>query len=227
MFNLEGFLTPSALDTSLDLIRPRLATEAFTHARRHNIYFEPSIPGIPKDHPALMQTETVNRTLCADQLCDTPVLQAYVYPPLGKFLSEIMGLSMLYPMDDPLAALNVMGYGSGEALNWHFDRSQFTTTLLLQASDAGGAFEYRPDLRSDDDPNFDGVARLLAGEDDTVRTLSMYPGTLNVSLGKNTAHRVTPVQGERQRIVAVFSYYDRPGVRFSPAEQRGFYGRVA
>jgi hypothetical protein len=45
--------------------------------------------------------------------------------------------------------------------------------------------------------------------------------------GKNTAHRVTPVQGDTTRIIAVFSFYEKPGVRFTEEEQRGFYGRAA
>ena len=36
-------------------------------------------------------------------------------------------------MDDRIAGANVMTYYDGEARNWHFDRSEFTTTLLLQA----------------------------------------------------------------------------------------------
>jgi hypothetical protein len=120
-----------------------------------------------------------------------------------------------------------MAYGPGEALNWHFDRSEFTTTLLLQAPEAGGAFEYRSDLRTETDPNYDGVARLLQGLDPDLRRLTLRPGTLNVFRGRNTAHRVTPVAGARDRIISVFSFYDRPGVRFTPEEQIGFYGRAA
>jgi predicted 2-oxoglutarate/Fe(II)-dependent dioxygenase YbiX len=133
----------------------------------------------------------------------------------------------LFPMRDPLARLNVMAYRDGEALNWHFDRSEFTTTLLLQAPEEGGDFVYRSDLRSDEDPNYDGVARLLEGRDDLVKSLKLAAGTLNVFRGKNTAHKVSTVKGSRDRIIAVFSYYDRPGVIFSKEEQVGFYGRTA
>ena len=132
----------------------------------------------------------------------------------------------LYQMADPLARINVMAYRAGDALNWHFDRSEFTTTLVLQAPVSGGGFEYRSELRSDSDPNYEGVGRLLAGEDQDVRTLALAPGTLNVFKGKNTAHRVTPVRGEQARIVAVFSYYETPDVTFSDAERLGFYGRT-
>ena len=131
----------------------------------------------------------------------------------------------LYPMADPLAAFNVMSYRAGQALNWHFDRSEFTVTLLLQAPEAGGVFEYRTDLRSPDDPNYEGVARLLAGEDPQMRRMSVIPGTLNVFRGVNTPHRVTPVSGDRARMIAVLTYYEAPGAMFTESEQLGFYGR--
>jgi hypothetical protein len=209
-------------------LAPVFDAAAFTHARRHNIYFRKEIPGVPADHPALVEVETVNRTLCADQLgAASPVTRLYEWAPFAAFLAATMDKPALFVMADPLARVNVMDYAAGQGLNWHFDRSEFTTTLLLQAPDAGGAFEYRSDLRSADDPNFDGVARLLRGEDPEKRSLTLSPGTLNVFRGKNTAHRVTPVAGDRHRVIAVFSYYERAGVVFSPEEQRGFYGRAA
>ena len=133
----------------------------------------------------------------------------------------------LYIMDDLIACANVMRYTKGEALNWHFDRSEFTTTLLLQAPREGGAFEYCTGLRSDDDPNYDGVAAILRGEGSEVQSIVAEAGTLNVFRGKNTAHRVTPMMGPVDRIIAVFSYYETPGVQFSDEERIGFYGRAA
>jgi hypothetical protein len=38
---------------------------------------------------------------------------------------------------------------------------------------------------------------------------------------------VGDVKGETERVIAVFSFYDRPGVVFSSEEQIGFYGRAA
>lgn len=225
MFDLVGFLRPAALAAIVADVAPRFETDGFTHARRHNIYFR-KVTDLPTDHPALREVETVNRTLCAD-VAGSLVGLVYGYPPLAKFLAEAMEKRALHVMDDPLARVNVMRYGAGEALNWHFDRSEFTTTLLLQAPGRGGAFEYRTGLRSENDPNYDGVARLLRGEDPEVRNLSLEAGTLNVFRGKNTAHRVTPVEGSVPRIIAVFSYYERPGVTFSDEERIGFYGRAA
>jgi hypothetical protein len=226
MFDLEGFLLPGVAEAIAAVLAPRFATEAFTHTRRHTIYFRKDMPGPPPGHPALAEVETTNRTLCADQI-GGPLVGLYEWPPFAAFLAAAMEKPALHTMDDPLARVNAMQYRDGEALNWHFDRSEFTTTLLLQAPRAGGAFEYRRDLRSAGDPNYDGVARLLGGDDPQVRRLTLAPGTLNVFRGRDTAHRVTPVEGPVARIIAVFSFYDRPGVRFSAEEQRGFYGRAA
>ena len=137
-----------------------------------------------------------------------------------------MKIPHLYQMEDEISRLNVMGYNDGEALNWHFDRSEFTTTLLLQAPDEGGEFQYRTGLRTDTDPNYDGIGEFLSGDQNDVKTLPLQAGTLNVFRGKNTLHRVSPIKGIRQRVIAVFSYYENVGVEFSDEEKLGFYGRA-
>lgn len=226
MFNLDGFMRPEAIAETLADTAHRLnPREAFVHARRHNIYFKP-MPDLPPDHPALREVETRNYTLCADQCAGTPVDAVYSWQPLADFLAATMDMPALFTMPDPLARFNVMGYPEGWGLNWHFDRSQFTTTLLLQAPKAGGEFVYRSDLRRDDDPNYAGVAALLEGRDSEVKSFAAAAGTLNVFKGRNTAHRVAPVVGDVSRIIAVFTYYDRPGVMFTPQERMGFYGRT-
>lgn len=226
MFNLDAFVHADAAQAEADRHKPKMASESFNHARRHNVYFKKDIPGLAPDHPALVTFETSNNTLCSDQLDGSLVGQIYSWQPLMDFLAEVMGKPALYPMEDPLAAFNVMQYREGQALNWHFDRSEFTVTLLLQAPDRGGAFEYRTDLRSADDPNYDGVARLLSGDDPKMQSMSVVPGTLNVFKGVNTPHRVTPVEGDRARMIAVLTYYEHPGAMFTREEQLGFYGRT-
>jgi hypothetical protein len=226
MFDLEGFVRREVIDDCAEGLQPRLARESFTHKRRHNVYFQPAVAGLSPGHPALREVETVHHTLCADQLGETVLPLIYEWPALARFLAVVMNIPALHPMDDPLASINVIGYRAGETLNWHFDRSQFTTTLLIQAPESGGEFQYRSDLRSDADPNFDGVARVLRGQDPAVRTRTVMAGTLNVFKGRNTLHRITPPIGVRDRMIAIFSYYERPGVRFSVEERRGFYGRA-
>jgi len=225
MFNLDGLMRASVASATATELQPMFASEGFLHERDHNIYFK-DLDDLPSDHLALRKFHTSNRTLCADQIDGSALLRLYEWPEFAHFLAATMQKPALHVMDDPLARVNVMSYQQGQALNWHFDRSEFTTTLLLQAPDLGGEFEYRTDLRSAADPNFDGVARLLRGEDADTKVITLNPGTLNVFKGKNTAHRVTPVGGETPRVIAVFSYYETPGVTFSKSERMGFYGRA-
>ncbi|WGI22391.1 2OG-Fe(II) oxygenase [Amylibacter sp. IMCC11727] len=225
MFNLDGLLRREVAEKTAADLMPKFDSESFSHVRQHNIYFKKSIPELDDDHPALVMRETSNRTLCADQLGQGALMRLYEWEPFIVFLAACMEKPVLHTMGDPLARVNVMAYTDGQALNWHFDRSEFTTTLLLQAPDQGGAFEYCSDLRRDDDPNYDGVARLLRGAEPT-KQIDLSAGTLNVFAGKNTAHRVTPVIGNTPRMIAVFSYYETPDVMFSEEERLGFYGRV-
>jgi hypothetical protein len=161
MFNLPGFVRPEALAACVAELKPLLAEGAFRHARklRHLVRTQPELPA---DHPP-RRGETSNRTVTGDRTLGTIIRRIYDWPPLPAFLAAAMDKPLLFPMADPLACLNVMGYGEGEGLNWHFDRSHFTITLLLQVPEAGGEFEYRRNLRSASEPNHDGVARLLAG----------------------------------------------------------------
>lgn len=225
LFNLHGFVKPAAMAEAVAQLRPTIDTAAYTHARTHNIYFKPTIEGLSADHPALRKVQTVSHTVCADQMAGSLILRLYEWPPFIDFVARVMDKPHLFAMADPLARVNVMSYRAGEALNWHFDRSEFTTTLLLQAPEAGGELEYAKDLRSETDPNYAGVARLLEGELETV-IMPLAAGTLNIFRGRNTAHRVRPVRGARERVIAVFSYFDRPGVMFSAEERQGFYGRA-
>ncbi len=225
MFNLEGLVRPEALARAMAEIRPVMETLSFVHRRSHNIYFRKDVPGLAPDHPALRMVDTINHTVCCDQIPQSVPVWIYEWPQFAVFLAAAMEKAALFTMRDPLARVNVMSYREGEALNWHFDRSEFTTTLLLQEPSGGGDFEYRSGLRSDGDPNYDGVARLLEGHDPEIKTLKLKAGTLNVFKGKNTLHRVTPCSGPDERYIAVFSFYERPGVMFSKEEQTGFYGR--
>lgn len=225
MFDLVGLMQPAAITTSLVQVRPLIDERSFVHRRRHNIYFQPTVDGLDPDHAALREVETTNRTVCADQLDGTPVMELYRWPSLRRFVADVLAVPSLHVMDDHLAAVNVMSYRDGEALNWHFDRAGFTTTLLLQRPQAGGVFEFRRDLRTDDDPHYDDVAALIGGRDALVQQRNLDPGTLTVFAGRHTAHRVTATIGPIDRVITVYSYAEVPGQQLTDAERVGFYGR--
>ena len=226
MFNLVGLIRPAGIARAVQELEALGERSAYTHERQHNVYFRDTVAELPPGHGALRRFSTVHHTLCDDQLGGTLVHELYEWAPLRSFLARVLDKPELHLMRDPLARVNVMRYKAGETLNWHFDRSAFTTTLLIQAATDGGEFEYRSNLRSEADPNYEGVAKLLDGEDHQIRVNPLAAGTLNVFAGRNTLHRVSTVRGPRDRLVAVYSYYEQPDVQFSPRERLGFYGRA-
>ena len=145
MFTLPGFVLSSALTGILDRLLPKFTNEAFTHEREHNIYFSDELTGIEAGHPALALQKTINHTLCADQLADNAIGRIYEWPALAKFLARVMKKEALFVMDDPLARFNVMAYYENEGLNWHFDRSEFTTTLFTTITACRGRVSISPE----------------------------------------------------------------------------------
>lgn len=224
-FTLDGFMRPEALEAAVAQVLPAMESASFHHEQNHNIYFaKRDLDGVPDSLQEKTLT-TSNYTLTCDQLSGGVVHQVYCWAPLRHFLAEVLEEPALYRMEDPLAALNVMGYGQGQQIGWHFDRAAFTVTLPLQAPEGGGLFRYHRNLRSESDPNFDGVQQLLDGEEAKVRTLKVAPGSLNIFAGFRSAHRVTPVEGDRFRMMAVLSFMPQQGVTFSPEDRVQFYGR--
>ncbi len=104
---------------------------------------------------------------------------------------------------------------------------EFAVSLLTQAPEAGGRFEYCPDIRSAQSECFDDVAGVLAGRlPDLVRQVEVRPGALQLFRGRYALHRVTAVEGTVPRHSAIFAYSRRPGVIGSVERTRQLFGPV-
>jgi len=194
---------------------------------RHNCYLQPSDPSFPPDHPR-NRTHRNNKGGIANDLIPGSALlrRIYDWKPLRDFLAAVLGLDALYPLADPLSSLNINVHRTGQIQGWHFDGARFAVTLMLQAAEAGGRFEYVLNLRSDEDPNYAGVARVLDGDRAHVRSIDIDDGMLIVFRGHHSLHQVTAPEGGRLRINAIFSYAAQPGVMLHEHTRRLFYGRV-
>jgi len=184
MTNLGGFLHAHAIARIVNEVTPVFADHSFTHQRRHNIYFTKPPEGIPPDHPAWIEFETSNRTICADQIAQSELVKLYEWEPFRAFLAAIMGKEVLFTMVRPARAgkRHVLWRGTGAELA--FRPLGIHDHTAVAGSAIRGTFQYSKDLRTEQDPNYAGVARLLEGEDDNLRSLEVAPGTLNVFRGK-------------------------------------------
>ena len=101
-------------------------------------------------------------------------------------------------------------------------------TLLLQAAQEGGAFEFVPAIRSESEENLAQVAAAIEDRHPGVVRPAREAGTLTVFRGMYALHRVSAVAGNRPRITAVLSYDTRPDRIASDRENGHIYGpRVA
>jgi hypothetical protein len=222
-----GFVRDESVATMADqtlALHPRM----FHFRENHTVYFKPQEESVDSGHPLrrLMKTEK-DTAAYADIPADNLIRRIYESDEVLSFIKDVLGLDTLYRHADPLAALNLQGFTTGQQLGWHFDRSDFSVTLSLQAASAGGDFEYVRMLRNEHDDCYDAVRQFLDNPDtQQIEVLPQVPGTLTLFRGRYSLHRVTPVVGDRLRLNAVFAYVDQPNVEFSAYARQLFYGRT-
>src|SRR5260221_11528972 len=86
---------------------------------------------------------------------------------------------------------------------------------MLPAPEAGGTFDFAPNVRDDGDENSAGVAAARGGRSEAVRSIKVEAGTLLLFCGRRALHCVPPVSGKVPRVIALFSYDRHAGVRYN------------
>lgn len=225
--SLPGFMRPQALERAVaDAVAAR--PQAHDNNARRNCYLHrESEPALPADHPRNIMNDTSTRMIAYDLLPDDSPLKAlYHWAPTREFITAVVGEDKLYDNADPLQPVNVLCAEKGDQSAWHFDSSNaFTMTLMLQAPGDGGEFELVPNTRSQTDENYGYVQDVLTGNraGDAVR-VAREPGSLCLFRGCNSMHRVTRVESDPMRIMAVFVYELTPGVIGDPRVNANIYG---
>lgn len=192
-----------------------------------NVYNTAPDPALPADHPARVTMERGNAFVARDRLGpDTLVEALYTSAAFRRFVADCFGLPAVHELADPLSGLTLNVLAPGCSHPWHFDVNEFTVSLLTRTSEAGGAFEYCPNLRSPYEENLPAVREVLEGGRDRVRTLPLRPGDLQLFRGRYSLHRVSPIEGTRARHSGILAYAARPGVIGSPERARQLFGRV-
>jgi hypothetical protein len=207
----------------------RQEPNAFYATDTHNVYLTPPDPKLPAGHLYNRQVASSKGLIADDQIpADSPLREIYEDAAFRAFLSDVLGVEELHPYDDDLSSINVHFAAKGLELGWHFDNSSFAVTMLLQAPERGGLFQYVPGVRDADrgEMAYERCAAILDGEE-PVRTLPFDPGDLVLFRGRDALHRVTPTEGSITRMLVVFAFNDRPGIALSDSALSTFYGRTS
>ena len=224
---LHNFLTSEAVKELVHEAKSQSGLAYFTNST-HNVYLTPKNEAFSSEHVFNRQLTSSKGCITTDQIPESSKLKKlYCSDIFKKFICKVADEKELYEYADPLSSINVHYAADGQELNWHFDNSKFAITLLLQAPKSGGHFEYVSNLRNAEknEMNFEGVEAVLDGKT-KINRLDTRPGTLILFRGQNSIHRVTPTEGDQERILVVLAYNSQPGISLSEEARMTFFGRL-
>lgn len=224
---MTGFLRPGALKRIQNEAEQGFAS-AYFNPQTHNIYLTSPDPALPADHIRNVEVSSSKGCICDDVIAKgSPLKQLYHHPLFKSALCDILEEEALYPYADNLSSVNIHYARKGEELGWHFDNSSFAVTLMITPASQGGAFEYVRDVRDADanEMGFERAQNIVSGKH-PVEEMQMGAGDLLLFRGRNSLHRVTPVEDDSMRQLAVLAYNNAPDISLSKHAQKTFYGRI-
>lgn len=223
---LPNFLTAAA---TKQIVREssEILDKAYHNVVTGSAYLTPEDISLPEDHPKRMKETTSLGAIAYDQIPKNHLLrQIYEWDPLMLFIADALNKPQVYRYADPMGALNISVMKPKDYLRWHFDQTDFVVSIPLQHSEAGGDFECVSRIRSEENENFPAVKELLMGSRQGVVTVRQDPGDLVFFEGRYSIHRVTPILGESDRLMALLGYDSNPGVNSSDHLRKMRYGRT-
>lgn len=223
--NLDGFIHADGL-AQLKAEANALMPTAETLTIKRTIYQGKVDPSAPEDDPRRHEYTHVAKQLADDQIPEQTLLkQLYKSEILTDFIRQVQKKESLYRCADEFQALNVVGLDTGGWHAWHYDTTECTITLLLQASEKGGEFAFLPNSRTDTSEDRESVDKLLAGDMSVAKTFSRGAGTFTLFRGGYSLHGVTKVEGPTPRATAIMTYSQEPNTALSDDVNIRIYGK--
>jgi hypothetical protein len=222
---LSGFIAAERL--------PALAAEAaglaplafFSHAKV-NVYGREPETDFPLGHPRNHMLIRQNGFVAGDNIDrDSDARALYHDAGFKRFLAACMNLPRVYEFADPLAQIVVNVIKPGDKHTWHFDSNDFVVTIMTQASEQGGEFEFVPNIRTAGAENYPAVEAILNGATAGVVSLQLRPGDLQFFFGRYSLHRVRETAGGSDRHTVVLAYSREPGILGKAEKTRNIFGR--
>lgn len=220
------FVTPAALKALIEESQT-LAKNAFFSTVTGNAYLEAVDASLPEGHPKRMTEITSLGVVAYDEYPKHAVLRRiYEYEPMMKFIGAVLNFKTIHRYADPMGGLNLAVMKDGDYLRWHFDQTDFVTSLSIQNANIGGEFEFVPMTRNAKDERYDEVKKVLVGTHPGIIKIANHPGTLVLFRGRYSIHRVTKIQGPVPRLMGLLAYDEKPDVNSTDHLRQMRYGRT-
>ena len=224
---LKGFVPDEAL-ARLERETERLSPEAHYNQTETNPYNSAGDPSLPDSHPKNRFDDRTNGFVAGDCIDDDTIIRrVYQHEGFQRFIASVVGEEEIHPYADPLAGLVINVLREGCQHPWHYDTNEFIVTMMTRQSHGGGRFEYAPGIRSPEGENFDEVENVIDGDHSRLKSLDLQPGDLQIFFGRYSLHRVTPVEGDKERHTVIFAYAKEPGFIGRPERAQRIFGRMA
>jgi len=222
---LPGFLKAGV---AAAMTREALAAmpRAYRREQSFSAYSEVDLERYPEGH-VRRRKHPSRQFIVANDILERSglLLSLYSNDLLRRRIAQMLNEPELHPLADPVMACTCTVMYAGDTHGWHFDLNDFVVSILLQAPEAGGTFDFAPNIRDEGQENYEAVAEVLEGRSPRLRSVRVDAGTLLLFCGRRALHRVPPVIGSVPRVIALFSYDRRPGVRYGTEQYRRVVGR--
>ena len=211
---LPSFLSRAGLDA---LRREARALRGYAHHSEvyHTPWYAEPDRRLPADDPRAAALEFAVGYVGRDRIPPSGAIETlFAWGAVLELVQTALGSDSIYRFDDSLASLNVTVMGRGATLGWHFDACEAVVSVLLESGEEGGHFEYVPPFGGAEEEVRAAVARVLRSEGDEAIEVPMEAGDFVLFRGRHSLHRVTPVEGARERLMLLMSYdnvAERPG----------------
>ncbi|KAL7438288.1 hypothetical protein ACHAXM_006424 [Skeletonema potamos] len=233
--SLPSFLLPEAVDALTSYIL-KLEEDGvgFYSTESHNVFLDTDVEsGVSPLHPRRVQLNSSKLIINASELLlskEAPNLDELFMSQRSilDFISSVMQ-TKLYPSTDPYGKFYANIFREGDGLNYHFDRSEYSISLILQPSEEGGEFQFLPNSRAIIEGwdemilNVDDIAEAVAAHSLELKRPNLAAGDLYLFRGQNSLHRVSEItKGKRINIILTFNTEE--GVCLNQYTLKKFFG---
>lgn len=236
--SLKHFLLPQSVDNLVSSVLNLENSAGFYSREHHSVFLEDNIDTSNDQntsdsfHPRHIQLESSKLLINARDLAPHVSELDYLYQSEAflTFIKDVLQMNKLYPSTDEYGKYYANIFHVGDGLNYHFDRSEFSISLILQPAEQGGQFQFVPNSREvvetwEEMPFKDLQYALDASSTKSMKVHEpeLTAGDLYLFRGQNSLHRVSEVtKGKRINIILTFN--TEPDIALNNYTLKKFFG---
>src|ERR1700722_20262499 len=176
--SLPGFLHTGVAEAMTSEVLDAIP-RAYRREQSFSAYDEATLEQYPADHVRRRKHESRQFVVATDVLSKAGRLRTlYRDETLTQRIAQMLNEPALFQLADPVMACTSTVLYEGDTHGWHFDLNDFVVSILLQAPEAGGTFDFAPNIRADGGENYPAVAAAIDGRSEGVRSIKVEAGTM-------------------------------------------------